>query len=76
MAKDYRFWKAFNQGVISRNPNAYTVAEITDEGLVYMAGHGERSAKFSSASDIVAKFQRETGMTSTAHYSHFFNGFT
>ena len=37
MAKDYRFLKAFNQGVISRNPNAYTVAEITDEGLVYMA---------------------------------------
>lgn len=67
------FWKAFNQGVISKNPNAYTVAEITDEGQIYMAGHGERSAKFSSASDIVAKFQRETGMTSTANYSYFFN---
>ncbi|MBD5402997.1 hypothetical protein HDR58_09435 [bacterium] len=67
------FWQKFNHGVISKNPNAYTVAEITDEGSLYDLGYGNRSEKFGAKYDIISKFQRETGMTSTANYSFFFN---
>lgn len=66
------FWKKFTQGVIAKNPNAYTVAEITDEKTLHDMGLGYHSNKFSKYSDIVTKFQRETGMTSTANYSYFF----
>lgn len=67
------FWKAFNQGVLSKNPNAYTVAEITDEGDLHRIGLGHWSDKFNSQNDIIQKFQRETGITSTAMYSYFFS---
>ena len=67
------FWKAFNQGVLSKNPNAYTVAEITDEGDLHRIGLGHWSDKFHSQNDIIQKFQRETGITSTAMYSYFFS---
>lgn len=66
------FWKKFTQGVIAKNPNAYTVAEITDEKTLHDMGLGYHSNKFSKYSDIVTKFQRETGMTSAANYSYFF----
>ncbi len=66
------FWKKFTQGVISKNPNAYTVAEVTDEIDMHNKGYGSQSKKFPKHSDIVSKFQRETGMSSTANYSHWF----
>lgn len=66
------FWKKFIQGVISENPNAYTVAEITDEKTLHDMGLGSHSKKFPKYSDIITKFQRETGMTSTANYTYFF----
>ena len=56
------FWKDFNQGVLSKNPNAYTVAEITDEGDLHRIGLGHWSDKFHSQNDIIQKFQRETGI--------------
>ncbi|MBR1425562.1 hypothetical protein IJ579_08370 [bacterium] len=67
------FWKKFNQGVIGQNPNAYLVAEITDENTLYDGGWGYRSGKFSSKNDIIPKFLRETGMTSLANYSYYFS---
>lgn len=66
------FWKKFTQGVISMNPNAYAVAEITDEKDLHDKGFGKYSKKFPKYSDIISKFQRETGMTSTANYTYFF----
>lgn len=66
------FWKKFNTGVLQNNPNAYLVAEITDENTLHNKGLGYHSGKFPKYSDIVSKFQRETGMTSTANYSYFF----
>ncbi len=66
------FWKKFNNAVIKENPNAYMVAEVTDEETLYNDGWGSRSGKFQSVNDIVSKFQRETGMTSTANYKYFF----
>lgn len=66
------FWKLFVQGVQDKNPNAYTVAEVTNEGELHAAGYGSHSAKFPKHSDIVPKFLRETGMTSVAEYSRFF----
>ncbi len=66
------FWKRFTQGVIAKNPNAYTVAEITDVGDLHGVAYGGQSRRFPKVSDALSKFQRETGMTSTANYSHFF----
>lgn len=66
------FWSKFNQGVLSKNPNAYTVAEVTDEKSLHDLGVGRYSGKFPKHSDIVSKFLRETGLTSTANYSYFF----
>lgn len=66
------FWTRFTQGVISKNPNAYTVAEITDVGDLHGVAYGGQSRRFPKVSDALSKFQRETGMTSTANYSHFF----
>ncbi len=66
------FWQRFTQGVISKNPNAYTVAEITDVGDLHGVAYGGQSRRFPKVSDALSKFQRETGMTSTANYSHFF----
>lgn len=67
------FWEKFVQGVISVNPNAYTVAEVTDEINLHERGYGKNSRRFPNQYyDIIAKFQRETGMTSLANYSHWF----
>lgn len=67
------FWKRFTQGVISKNPNAYTVAEITNAVDLHGQGYGSLSRKYPKTSDIVPKFLRDTGMTSKANYSFFFN---
>lgn len=67
------FWKKFNQGVIAKNPNSYTVAEVTNETDLYNEGYGSYSDKFRSVNDIISKFQRETGITSIAMYSYFFS---
>ncbi len=67
------FWKHFTQNVIKINPNAYMVAEITDEGDLYDKGWGYRSGKFKSKNDIIAKFERETGMSAYANYKYLFD---
>ena len=73
------FWKRFTQGVISKNPNAYTVAEITDANNLHENGYGGFAGPYRSAGkyphprDIVPKFLRDTGMTAKANYSFFFN---
>ena len=67
------FWQKFVQGVISKNPNAYTVAEVTDEGLLFDTGYGSKSKTYPNRTDIVPKFLRDTGITATANYSFFFS---
>ena len=67
------FWKKFTDGVISQNPNAYIVAEVTNKEELYEKGYGDKSSKFKNVdSDVVQKFLRETGITSIAEYSLFF----
>ena len=67
------FWKKFTQGVLSKNPNSYIVAEVTNERDLYKAGLGYSSKKYQHPRDIVSKFLRETGVTSIANYSYFFS---
>lgn len=67
------FWKKFTDGVISQNPNAYIVAEVTNKEDLYDNGFGYKSGKYRSVErDVVPKFLRETGITSIAEYSLFF----
>ncbi len=66
------FWKKFNQSVLEVNPNAYLVAEVTDEGDLYKAHSGYQS-KY-EVTGINRKFLNETGMTTVANYSYLFNG--
>lgn len=75
------FWKNFTQTIYKENPNSYVVAELTDLGKLYKAGEGRYSDKYfpdnfndenTSSKDIVKKFLRETGITSTANYEFFF----
>ncbi|MBR5554686.1 hypothetical protein IKU74_01605 [bacterium] len=66
------FWKAFSKGVYSQNPNAYIVAEITDEDDLFQ-NYQNSSAKYNSGGEMVKKFLRETGMTATANYSYYFS---
>ena len=67
------FWKKFTDGVISKNPNSYIVAEVTNKEELYEKGHGYKSDKFKNVeNDVVQKFLRETGITSIAEYSLFF----
>lgn len=66
------FWQKFNQGVLSVNPNAYMVAEVTDEGGLHGKGHGYQSRI--SGNEITKKFLNETGMTATANYTYLFDG--
>lgn len=67
------FWKNFTNAVHEKNPNAYIVAEITDEGDMYARGHGDRSHKYNSPQEMIKKFLRETNMTSTPNYSQFYS---
>ena len=61
------FWKNFSEGVTKENPNAYMVAEVTDEYALH-----DKSGKYSTAKDAVMKLHQEAGMTSSANYSYFF----
>lgn len=64
------FWKNFTSNVLEINPNAYVVAEVTDERGLHGVGNGAAS-RFAE-NDIIRKFLNETGMTATANYSSFF----
>lgn len=66
------FWKRFAQGILQENPYAYMVAEITDVGDLHKDKAGYTSSKFPKNEDIIPKFLRETGITSTADYTYFF----
>ena len=66
------FWNKFAQTVYSENPNSYLVAEVTDEDDLWGGGAGKDSDRFNTKKDIVMKFLRETGITSTANYRYFF----
>ncbi len=67
------FWKSFNDGVLSKNPNSYIVAEVTDKDDLHNHGYGGNSSKFHEQSSILKKFFRETGMSAKAQYSFIFN---
>lgn len=66
------FWKSFQSAVQKKNPNVYTVAEVTDEDNLFDKGWGSSSRRFPSKPDIIPKFLRETGMSAIADYSFFF----
>ena len=66
------FWSKFSKAVYEQNPNSYLVAEVTDEDELFDKGNGKGSARFNDRKDIVMKFLRETGITSTANYRYFF----
>lgn len=68
-----KFWKKFADVVYKSNPNSYLVAEITDEKTLRNAGGGKASPKYVYEKDIITKFLRETGVTSTANYAYFFS---
>ena len=65
------FWSKFAKSVYKENPNSYLVAEVTDEMTMYGKA-GNKSPKYSYPKDVVMKFLRETGITSTANYNFFF----
>jgi len=65
------FWKTFVHAVQEKNPNAYTVAEVTDVDNLHDRAYGNDS-RFPANGDIIPKFLRETGMTALAEYSYFF----
>ena len=67
------FWKRFSQGVLSQNPNAYLVAEVTNKEELHDKGSGWGSKKYNDVHNhAVQKFLRETGITSIAEYSYWF----
>lgn len=49
------------------------VAEVTDAIDLHNNGYGGSSSKFREQSTIMKKFFRETGMSSNAHYDHYFH---
>lgn len=76
------FWGKFGQEVLAENPNAYMVAEVTDETDLYRIGGGKFSDRYSNPANrdnesnmesIDMKFLRETGITSLANYSYIFS---
>lgn len=66
------FWKKFSQGVLKENPNSYIVAEITNDDELYDGAYGSKAPKYENRRDILQKFLRETGITSTANYTQYF----
>ena len=64
-----KFWKKFIKAVQDKNPNTYTVAEVTDHTDLHNAGYGYQSRFPNPDRDILSKFLRETGMTALADYS-------
>ncbi|MCM1339491.1 MAG: hypothetical protein NC191_07475 [Muribaculaceae bacterium] len=67
------FWKNFAQGILSKNPNSYLVAEVTDQVDLHKMGYGRMSKRFTDFESILTKFKRETGITAIADYSFFFS---
>lgn len=64
------FWRIFTGTVRKQNPNAYIVAEVTDEfDLHNYAGMG---SKYSDGKEAVKSLLKETGMDSTANYTYLF----
>lgn len=66
------FWKKFNDNILKINPNAYLVAEVTDEAKLHETGNGANSAKYKDDVDIRRKLLNETGLTAIANYRYFF----
>ena len=76
--------KKMTDGIKSENPNAYIVAEITDEVDLYKTGAGANSDRytwekqeddkfpFKYNNDIVRKLIRESGLDAVANYSFYF----
>lgn len=67
------FWKKFNENILKINPNAYIVAELTDEYDLYKVGNGDSSNKYKNAKEVRQKFIDETGLTALANYTYYFN---
>lgn len=67
-----KFWKHFTDAVYQQNRNAYIVAEITDEGVLYKNGHGDLTSKYNDSKEMIKKFLRESNIISLPNYSHFF----
>ncbi len=67
------FWKTFADNILKINPNAYIVAELTDEYDLHKIGNGDLSQKYKNAQDVRRKFLDETGLTSLANYTYYFN---
>ncbi len=66
------FWTKFNKAILGINPNAYLVAELTDEYDLHEIGNGRASHKYLNDNDIRRKFVEDTGLTSLANYRYFF----
>ncbi len=66
------FWKKFNDNIIKVNPNAYLVAEVTDEYDLHKIGKSNYSDKYNNDVDIRRKLLNETGLTAIANYRYFF----
>ena len=76
--------KAFVSAIKGENPNAYVVAEVTDEVDLHKLGDGANSKRFVwekykkddgtvyRRNDLVRKLLRETGIDTVANYSFFF----
>lgn len=76
------FWGLFAQYVLEENPNAYMVAEVTNEIDLYKQGCGKLSEKFSNLNDydninnmesINMKTLRETRLKALANYTYLFS---
>lgn len=79
-----KFWSNVTNAVYKENRNSYLVAELTDEIDLHKMGGGadserfkyykeeDRSKEYKYRNDITRKFLRETGITATANYNHFF----
>lgn len=66
------FWKKFNDNILQINPNAYLVAEVTDEANLHDLGGGYSSEKYRNEVDVRKKLLNETGLTAFANYRYFF----
>ncbi len=77
------FWKKFTTGVLSENPNAYIVSEVTDEDDFYDPDKNENKrlrdagindfSRYSNKYDIRKKMVNEIKLTSLANYRHMFS---
>lgn len=66
------FWEKFNNAILEINPNAYLVAELTNEYDLHRDGNGVGSHKYNNDNDVRRKFIDDTGLTALANYRYFF----